>query len=290
VRNAECQLRNRGPARYRGEAESCAGAMGFTLIELLVVIAVIGILAALLLPVLSRARDRALNAGCLSNLRQWGVTWRLYASDNNDWFMSGTRTSFPRGEWILSLTNGYPEDLSLLLCPKAKDRRGPGRQEVHVAINDPKAVWYGGPTTAHAFPMKDPRDPTHLLIASYGANCWIYDPNTNNIQGRSEALHWRRYSDVTQPSLTPLFLDSIWRGGGPYEDNPPPDYNGQWEGTKVNTEMTLFAVERHAKGVNILFFDGSVRYSRARDLWQLPWHQNWDFGAASGVTFPGWMN
>jgi len=34
--------------------------------------------------------------------------------------------------------------------------------------------------------------------------------------------------------------------------------------------MSYFAIERHAKGVNILFFDDSVRYLRARDLWQLP--------------------
>ena len=57
---------------------------GFTLIELLVVIAIIGILAALLLPVLSRAKDRALTVACLNNLKQLQVCWQLYADDNND--------------------------------------------------------------------------------------------------------------------------------------------------------------------------------------------------------------
>jgi prepilin-type N-terminal cleavage/methylation domain-containing protein len=56
----------------------------FTLIELLVVIAIIGILAALLLPVPSRAKDSSRNATCISNLKQWGITWRLYADENND--------------------------------------------------------------------------------------------------------------------------------------------------------------------------------------------------------------
>src|SRR3954470_10955517 len=76
---------------------------GFTLIELLVVIAIIAILAALLLPALSRAKLKAMSAQCLSNQKQLALAWSLYCDDSNEYLPNFATVVNARGDqpWLV---------------------------------------------------------------------------------------------------------------------------------------------------------------------------------------------
>ena len=76
------------------------GRAAFTLLELLVVIAVIGVLTATIMPALSKAKQRSVQAGCMSNLKQIGIALQLYVNDNEDTLpgpaFSGARASYDK--------------------------------------------------------------------------------------------------------------------------------------------------------------------------------------------------
>jgi prepilin-type N-terminal cleavage/methylation domain-containing protein len=96
-----------------GKREKNRAGLAFTLIELLVVIAIIAILAAMLLPVLSRAKESGKRIACLNNLRQLGIASRLYVDDNQGTYP--VRSGIDR--WPDKFYDNYGRNAKLLLCP-----------------------------------------------------------------------------------------------------------------------------------------------------------------------------
>ncbi len=263
-------------------------AEGFTLIELLVVIAIIAILAAMLLPALAKAKDKAKAVNCISNLRQWGVQWNVYVGDYADAFPSGqnpdgTIDENARASWYNALQKQCKD---ILVCPVAT--------QTNTDLNKT----FGGLTTAYQMPIfaggaqgqYENGEP-----GSYGANLWIYQTSVD-IQGRPREYHWGKISASPVPTATPLILDSMWRGGGPWYQGSRIAYQAAIQpgvsSQNSSYEMEHFNVPRHSNGkrVQVVFFDGSVSAIKARELWGLKWSRQWDQNwQGANYPLPAWL-
>jgi len=255
---------------------------GFTLIELLVVIAIIALLMAILMPALSRAKKQTKAVACQSNLRHWGLIFKMYTDDNDHKFYGAWSTGQQGHVWIGAL-KPYYQDEDMNFCPSAtkpnadNGLRGAASEAYGLFSEDDVRYGYAG------------------LAGSYGINDYVGNPaNARNPAGVIGEHSWYWVApDVRGANGIPLFLDAVWLGGMPQHTNEPPALEN---GTGGSGMMQRYCIDRHEGYVNAVFVDFSVGKVGLKELWTLKWHREFDttgpWTKAGGVqpdNWPQWM-
>lgn len=211
----------------------------FTLIELLVVVAIIAILVAILLPALGKAREQARQTGCLSNLRQNGSAAMMYAGEYNDFV--------PRGYW--GAYSQYPLWFEAFLPFLGEEKTATDYRTVDI---------YRCPS----YPIKEE-------TICYVINAWLNSDYT----GTEIEVFWASsLSTFDRPTYTIYLVDTAsdgYRGVITGRSDPDVEINDVFEDSHLPAGPPLsrrIARDRHANGVNAMFFDGHAEWLIADEI------------------------